>query len=161
MTDLSDLDLGPLLAWDKSKWDDWRLKSSNLVYFHPAYKRDIYWIPLDQCTSSAEVLDWIMQLAGKTWASNACLGGLIHALDNILKPQQPLQFGPRYADECGQHSPDAATESYRIAFSEAEAGRKSRLRNPMLPAVTACGESSPPPAGLPHLTRLSNGRECD
>jgi hypothetical protein len=48
---------------------------------------DDYEVDLDTCTSSAEILDWIMQIAGKIWADDACLSGLVRALNGILDLQ--------------------------------------------------------------------------
>jgi hypothetical protein len=36
------------------------------------------------------VLDTTMQVAGKGWVTNACLAGLVRALDDILHPQSTL-----------------------------------------------------------------------
>lgn len=70
-----------------------------------------YEVDLYRCTSSAEVLDWIIQIAGKEWASaehggddsehnpdgwtdDAILAGLVRALDDVLHPQAHLcSFG--------------------------------------------------------------------
>ncbi len=54
----------------------------------------IYEVDLERCRTSAEVLDWIFQVAGKTWCTDKILGGLIHMLDKILHPQATLcSFG--------------------------------------------------------------------
>lgn len=36
------------------------------------------------------MLDIIMQIVGKTWADDAALAGLVHALDDILAPQENI-----------------------------------------------------------------------
>ena len=56
----------------------------------PAYAGGVYPIDLERFTSSARVLDTTMQVAGKGWATNACLAGLVRALDDILHPQSTL-----------------------------------------------------------------------
>jgi hypothetical protein len=48
---------------------------------------------VERFTSSAAVLDAIMQVAGKSWADDARLAGLVHALDDILHPQANLCSG--------------------------------------------------------------------
>lgn len=48
-----------------------------------------YEIDLDTCTTPAEVLDWICQIAGKQWETPATLG-LVNALNDILHPQAHL-----------------------------------------------------------------------
>ena len=40
--------------------------------------------------TSAQMLDWIMQVAGKQWVTNEILGDLVHALNDIFKPQSNL-----------------------------------------------------------------------
>jgi hypothetical protein len=54
------------------------------------YPAEAYQIDPEHCCSSAQVLDWIMQIAGKPWATDACLAGLVRALDDILRPQDTL-----------------------------------------------------------------------
>jgi hypothetical protein len=66
-------------------WGPWRFDARRRVLDH-----DWYEIDLDRCTSSAEVLDWICQVAGKSWADDATIAGLVRALDDVLAPQQYL-----------------------------------------------------------------------
>lgn len=65
----------------------------------PGYHGGRYEVDLDACTSSAQVLDWICQLAGKTgaaWAGDdpgvhkAMVAGLVQALIDVLQPQANL-----------------------------------------------------------------------
>ncbi len=49
-----------------------------------------YEVDLDRCTTSAEVLDWICQVAKKSWGSPEVVGELVQALDDILHPQETL-----------------------------------------------------------------------
>jgi hypothetical protein len=66
----------------------WRLDpAARVLYPVEPYR---YEIDLDTCTSSAEVLDWISQVAGKTWADDTTVAGLIRALDDVLVPQAHL-----------------------------------------------------------------------
>jgi hypothetical protein len=62
------------------KFDPQRL---TLVY-------DDYEIDLETCTTSAAVLDWIMQVAGKTFATDHVLAALVRDLFWILAPQATL-----------------------------------------------------------------------
>jgi hypothetical protein len=48
---------------------------------------DIYEVYLDQMNSSAEVLDWIVQVSHKTWVTEKHLADLIYAIDDILSLQ--------------------------------------------------------------------------
>jgi hypothetical protein len=43
-----------------------------------------YQIPLEDMQNSAAILDWIYQVAEKTWASPADIGDLVHALEYIF-----------------------------------------------------------------------------
>lgn len=53
-----------------------------------------YWIPLRRCRSSAEVLDWICQIAGKAWADDATVGRMVRVIVEALDPQATLcSFG--------------------------------------------------------------------
>jgi hypothetical protein len=53
----------------------------------------VYPINLDRFTSSAAMLDTIMQVARKTWATPECVAGLVLALDYLLHPQATLCSG--------------------------------------------------------------------
>ena len=46
-----------------------------------------YEIDLERMNSSGEVLDMIVQIASKTWATNEMIGELVKKLDNILNIQ--------------------------------------------------------------------------
>ena len=50
-------------------------------------KQFSYWIDLDCCRTSAEVLDWIIQISKKTWADDECLANLVRCLDEVLDLQ--------------------------------------------------------------------------
>ena len=49
-----------------------------------------YEIDLNRCRTSAMVLDWIMQVAGKSWVTKEMLGDLVLAFNQILRPQANL-----------------------------------------------------------------------
>ncbi len=83
-------------------WGPWRLDPEVRVLY-PVWPYR-YEVDLDDCTTSAEVLDWIIQVAEKGWASaehggndpdhnpdgwtdDAVLAGLVRALDDVLHPQ--------------------------------------------------------------------------
>jgi hypothetical protein len=75
-------------------WGPWHLDEDLLVLWTEAggYR---YEIDLEECDSSAQVLDWICQIAGKTWggseaAHNHIVGGLVNALIGVLHPQANL-----------------------------------------------------------------------
>ena len=69
----------------RGSWGGWRLYDDHLEYGGRGYSFN-----LSNVTSSAAVLDKIMQIAGKTWATDECLAGLVRALDDIFHPQALL-----------------------------------------------------------------------
>jgi hypothetical protein len=79
-------------------WGPWHLDEDLLVLWTEAggYR---YEIDLEECLSSAHVLDWICQIAGKTWgggedAHDRIVGGLVNAFIGVLHPQANLcSFG--------------------------------------------------------------------
>ncbi len=70
----------------------WVFEPRNLVLYlgDPATGAWCYYVDLERCTTSAEVCDWIFQIAKKLWASDDVLAELIHALDDVLVPQGTL-----------------------------------------------------------------------
>jgi hypothetical protein len=96
---------------------------------HPTYGNNSYDVDLRTLTSSARMLDLIMQIDGKMWASAACLSGLVRALDDILNPQANLCSSggdkrlsaaqvARLVNECPRRMTSAAGE-----FDSGMAGR--------------------------------------
>jgi len=49
-----------------------------------------YEIDLQRCRTSAQMLDWVMQIAVKRWADDRILASLVRAFDAILRPQATL-----------------------------------------------------------------------
>jgi hypothetical protein len=85
-------DISPRLH--RGGWGPWHLDRAQRTLWTDAggYRYDI---DLDSCTSSAQVLDWICQIAAKTWGGtearhNAITAGLVHALTDVLHPQANL-----------------------------------------------------------------------
>lgn len=54
------------------------------IHVHGAYN---YEIDLDTCTRSAKVLDWIAQIANKSWTTPEIIGDLVLAMDENLHLQ--------------------------------------------------------------------------
>ena len=73
----------------RKTWGKWTLKPDTLELIH----KDGYAVDLGSCTSSAEALDWIMQVAAKTWAQDDDVAGLVRAFRDILDPQATLCSG--------------------------------------------------------------------
>lgn len=53
-----------------------------------------YSVDLEDCTTPAKMLDWVMQLASKRWLSDAALGEYVRLLNRLTAPQAYLcSFG--------------------------------------------------------------------
>jgi hypothetical protein len=75
-----------------SDWGPWQLDTRTWVLYTTRPYR--YEVDLEKCLDSAQVLDWIMQIAGKGWADDdTILAGLIRALHDVLDPQGQLCSG--------------------------------------------------------------------
>jgi hypothetical protein len=80
-------DLEPASRGERRRgWGPWDIDPDVFVLWTvaPGYR---YEVDLEECTTSAQVLDWVCQVAGKTWADNPVLAGLVRALDDVLAPQ--------------------------------------------------------------------------
>lgn len=86
-------------------WGGWTCNGVEFIHRPSGYPIDI-----DRCTTSAELLDWLMQVAKKTWANDATLAGLCRAFNDVLRPQATLcsggvEVGPvRWVDDDGSAS---------------------------------------------------------
>jgi hypothetical protein len=65
----------------------WTVQLDNIMIVHII---EGYWIDLERCRTSSQVLDWIMQVAKKSWADDETLASLVRALDYALRPQATL-----------------------------------------------------------------------
>lgn len=83
-----------MLAGEYS-WGRWRYNPSNLCLELYDDRDEVeYQVDLERCTTSAQTLDWICQVAEKTWADDAVIAGLVRGLDDLLHPQATLcSFG--------------------------------------------------------------------
>ena len=67
-------------------WNGWRVEDGML--FYSAYVGGgEYPISLQHLTTSAEMLDAIMQVAKQPWATDHCLAGSVRALNEMFQPQ--------------------------------------------------------------------------
>ena len=73
-----------------NSWGNWyRNEEDNTLEFRPDGSM-MYWVDLDRMADSDQVLDWICQVAHKTWCSTETLGNLVRAIDEIVSPQKNL-----------------------------------------------------------------------
>jgi hypothetical protein len=76
---------------DGDTWGGWQYDAKVRVL---TYISEDYEIDLEQCTTSAETLDRIFQIAGKVWGTPQVLGDLVQAIQDLLRPQATLcSFG--------------------------------------------------------------------
>lgn len=72
---------------DMRPHDDWRKRwtfdPENLTLSIPSLASATYDVDLERCNDSAQVLDWILQVSHKTWASPEDIGYLVYALDEL------------------------------------------------------------------------------
>lgn len=82
---------------DPSTWGGWKLRKRTYELTYKPYADRPYNYPVDleTFTSPAAVLDMIAQVTEKTWATNECIGGLVRAINDILRLQGNLCGGGR------------------------------------------------------------------
>jgi hypothetical protein len=68
----------------KVQWGRWRLDPVQLTLHIRPEEREMYLIPLIKCNSSEEILDWVVQVRQKPWATGQDLSDLVEALDDLL-----------------------------------------------------------------------------
>jgi hypothetical protein len=113
------------------EWHGWKLHASACTLTYPAYRSSGYPVdPLRTCRSSAEMLDTIMQVQGKSWASDQCIAGLVCALNDIVRPQQHLC-------SFGKDKKLNESEIRRLVQAQAVVGASMTMINPMTPKRAA------------------------
>lgn len=65
------------------RWGSWRLKPGIWTLVHDQG----YEVYLDECRTSAELLDWVFQVRNKRWATPEVMVDLLQAIHDILDPQ--------------------------------------------------------------------------
>jgi hypothetical protein len=70
----------------------WRYDAARRVLVHQHPHSYGYEVDVERCNTPAAVLDWIAQVAGKTWALEQpeCIGELVIALDTLFHLQAIL-----------------------------------------------------------------------
>ena len=73
-----------------SLWGPWLLNPTqySLEIWNGNIQR--YYVDMDRCLSSAQVLDWIMQIQMKGWATDEVTAGLVRAINDLVHPQGML-----------------------------------------------------------------------
>jgi hypothetical protein len=81
-------------------WGPWILMSNETLqlYLEGSWT---YEIDLQGCRSSAALLDFVCQIAGKAWATPDVVGHMVIALNQTLLPQAFLCSGCSYTTHLG------------------------------------------------------------
>ena len=74
---------------EPTAWGPWVLARESLELY-AGQSPFGYGVDLERCLTSGEMLDWIMQVARKSWASHEMIGQLVEALNDLLNPQGTL-----------------------------------------------------------------------
>lgn len=77
----------------RTQWGVWRLDTSNWTLAHTGPEGRGYEVDLEDMATSGQMLDWIVQVSGKPWATRQDVGELVQALDDIFHPGQTLCSG--------------------------------------------------------------------
>ena len=78
-----------------SNYPTWKFDPDRLVLvLRRGGGRWMYEVDLGRCQTSAGVINWIIQVSKKSWASDAVLADLVRQLDDLLNLQATLcSFG--------------------------------------------------------------------
>ena len=71
----------------RTQWGNWRVNGSNWTLVHAETN---YEIGLEEMNTSGEMLDWIIQISEKSWATPQDKSDLLDALNSIFGPQSSL-----------------------------------------------------------------------
>lgn len=73
---------------------EWKLNEAGLALeLYDQNGHQEYWVDLERCRTSAEVLDWIVQVAGKNFGSDRVIGALVCAMDRLMNLQLNMCSG--------------------------------------------------------------------
>jgi hypothetical protein len=76
------------------RWGDWLLNPGKLTLTHEGVSGG-YEIDLERINSAAQILDWIFQVQGKSWADATAVHDLLRAFEDVLDPQANYCSGGR------------------------------------------------------------------
>lgn len=83
-----------LMKTKRLQWGNWILYTSNWELRFIKEGQQLYEIDLETITSSAQMLDWLLQIKGKIWICNDDIADLLQAFKHLFDPQRYLcSFG--------------------------------------------------------------------
>jgi len=68
---------------DGHRWGKWVYNKGTLEIAYHSNKGWEYGVDLERCKTSSAILDWIIQIAQKVWATPEDIGNLVRALDEL------------------------------------------------------------------------------
>ncbi len=71
------------------RFGNWEFDEKHLTLTNTGEGRG-YYVDLERCATSAQVLDWICQIDSKPWATKEDVGSLVRAITFLLNPQATL-----------------------------------------------------------------------
>ena len=88
---------------DSQTWGRWRYERSNLTLVLLNDGKWEYEVDLERCNDSAQILDWIVQVSEKAFASPVDVGHLVAALDDLSDGLQEkvCSFGKNHKFDFG------------------------------------------------------------
>ena len=114
------------------KWGDWRYDPDRMVL---VLERTIderskakYEVDLEKCTNCEGILNWIAQMAGKTWPTPEDIAGLVYAMNDLLGFQENVCHS-RFDKE----KLDGLLEQARIVFKTKADAKRMRNRTALPP----------------------------
>ena len=75
---------------NERRWGAWRYNPDNLTLEIDSKVSggNPYYVDLERCSTSSQVLDWLCQLRGKKWCSEEQVGYLLSAIDDLAEGLQ-------------------------------------------------------------------------
>ncbi len=84
---------------DGHRWGKWVYKKDTLEIVYHSEEKWEYGVDLERCRNSSDILDWIIQIAQKSWATPEDIGNLVRALDELAEYDlQSLCYGSQEID---------------------------------------------------------------
>lgn len=81
------------------RWGRWEYSKDTLEVIYHSPDGWQYGVDLERSNTSAQILDWIIQIAQKAWATPEDIGNLVRAFDELTEYDlQALIYGSQEID---------------------------------------------------------------
>jgi hypothetical protein len=121
------------------QWGGWDLKRNGCLVFPGVYGKGAdgcYVVDLSRWSSTADILSWIMVIAGKDWADDACVVGFIQAINDILYRQIDTCSGGRVVQFTVAEVRKQIREVWEVVRIEKASIREAVARSSPAPSTT-------------------------